>query len=128
MSHENVESVKAGYEAFKRGDMRAVFEMLHPEAEFIQSDELPWGGSYKGQEAIREFFARLVANVESNVSSERFIDAGDRVVQVDYTRGKARATGNEFDVPEVHIWTLENGKVIRFEAYIDNPKMLAALK
>jgi len=49
------------------------------------------------------------------------------VVAVAYTRGIARATGKEFEVPAVHVWTLKNGKVLRFDAYIDNPRMIAAL-
>jgi ketosteroid isomerase-like protein len=33
-----------------------------------------------------------------------------------------------FDVPIVHIWTMREGQVIRFELYIDNATMLAALQ
>jgi ketosteroid isomerase-like protein len=38
-----------------------------------------------------------------------------------------RATGVEFDVPEVHIWTIRDGKVAAANFYIDTPLMLEAL-
>jgi uncharacterized protein len=38
-----------------------------------------------------------------------------------------RATGASFDVPEVHVWELCDGKVVRYQSYIDTPAMLEAL-
>jgi ketosteroid isomerase-like protein len=128
MSKENVELIRAGYDAFRRKDLPAILALLHPGVEFHQSEEVPWGGRYKGHEQVQQFFARLLQTIDSKVETEQFIDAGNHVVQVGRTRGTAHATGKGFDVAEVHVWTLENGKVVRYEAYIDNPAMLAALR
>jgi hypothetical protein len=38
-----------------------------------------------------------------------------------------RATGKEFKVPAVHVWTSKSGKTLRFEAYIANLTMRKAL-
>ncbi len=66
--------------------------------------------------------------MESEVEPERLIDDEEgHVVQIGRTRGRVRATGKEFDVPETHVWTVEEGRVIRFESYIDTPKMREAL-
>ena len=43
-------------------------------------------------------------------------------------RLEARKTNLEFDLPIVHIWTFNEGQVIRFEPYIENGTMLAALR
>ena len=43
------------------------------------------------------------------------------------TAGTVNATGAAFDVDELHLLTVRDGKVVRFEAYIDTPAMLAAL-
>lgn len=69
-----------------------------------------------------------LAAVDSGVDLERFLDAGDQVVQIGRTRGQARATDKTFDVLEMHVWTVRHGRVVRFEAYVDNPAMLAALR
>ncbi|OGO71679.1 MAG: hypothetical protein A2Z37_12775 [Chloroflexi bacterium RBG_19FT_COMBO_62_14] len=60
-------------------------------------------------------------------SSEELCDAGDHVVAVGHTRGTARATGKQFQVPAVHVWTVRDESAVRFEAYIDNPTMMRAL-
>ncbi len=62
------------------------------------------------------------------MDTERYIDDEEgHVVAVGHTRGKVRGTGREFDVPETHVWTVEDGKITRYESYIDTPKMRAAL-
>ena len=43
------------------------------------------------------------------------------------TSRRVRATGGPFDVAETHVWTVEEGKVTRFESYIDTPKTREAL-
>ena len=55
-------------------------------------------------------------------------DAGDRVVALGRTVGKALRTNLEFEIPFAHVWAFEHGQMTRFEAYIDNPTMLAALQ
>lgn len=124
----NLDIIRGGYAAFERGDMATVFAMLDSDVEFYQSNGVPWGGRYRGLAQVQEFFRKLTTAVESTVSTERFVEAGDQVVQIGRTRGQARATAKTFDVLEVHVWTLRHGKVVRFEAYVDQPAMLAALR
>jgi uncharacterized protein len=124
----NLDVVRGAYKAFERGDLPAVFATLAPDVEVYQSSEVPWGGLYRGHVQVQEFFIRLAAAVDSKVGVERFVEAGDQIVQIGRTRGQARATGKTFDVPEVHVWTMRHGKVARFEAYVDHPAMLAALR
>jgi ketosteroid isomerase-like protein len=100
---------------------------VHPEAGIYQSDRLPWGDENPGHEGFAQFLTKLTSTVESGVETGLFVDAEDgRVVQVGRARGKVRATGREFDVPETHVWTVEGGKAIRYEAYIDTAKMREA--
>ena len=74
------------------------------------------------------FFSGVLANVDSGVVTERLIDAGDHVIEFGLTRGTARQTGKTFDVPEVHMWHIVDGKVKGFYAYIDHPTMMAAIR
>lgn len=63
---------------------------------------------------IRELFAPEIV-----ISARR----ADR----SHPRGKALANGASFDIPEVHVWELRDGKVVRYRVYIDTPAMLDAL-
>jgi len=101
---------------------------MSEEVEIMQSTELPWGGHYRGHEGVKNFLTKLTEHLDSQVQVERMIDAGDKVAVVGRTVGKARKTKLEFDLPIVHIWTMCEGQVVRFEPYIDNATMLAALQ
>lgn len=125
---DDVGIVREVYEAFGRGDVPAVFGLFHPEAEVYQSGRLPWGGHYRGHEELGVFLTRLTGAIESEVEPERFIDDGEgHVVQIGHTTGTVRETGARFRVPETHVWTVEDGAVVRFESYVDASQMRSAL-
>lgn len=127
MTRPNVEVVRRIYEGFSKRDMGAVFALMAPDIEILQSEEVPWGGEYRGHEGAGAFFARLVGVVTSAVTVERFVDAGSSVVAIGRTGGTVNATGATFDVPIAHVWTLRDGKAVRVHYCIDNPTMRAAL-
>lgn len=127
MSAAGVRLVGEMYDAFARRDATAVLERLHPDVEIRQSELVPWGGHYRGHEGAREFFGRVLGAIDSTVTIERFIDAGDHVAAVGRTRGHIRASGAAFDAAVVHVWTERDGRLARLEVYIDVPAMQAAL-
>jgi uncharacterized protein len=59
------------------------------------------------------------------VGTERYIDDEEEgyLVAALHTLGRVRATGREFDVPETHLWTVNEGRMVRFKAYTDTPMM-----
>jgi hypothetical protein len=123
----NVETVRALYDAYRRKDIPAIFALLAHDAELYQSDLLPWGATYRGHEEIRTFFTRLTESIDSRVDVEKLVEAGEQVVAIGRSRGRVKKNEREFDVVAVHVWTIREGKVSRFEAYIDTPEMLRAL-
>ena len=127
MSAAEVRLVGEMYEAFARRDAAAVLERLHPDVEIHQSELVPWGGHYRGHEGARDFFGRVLGAIDSTVTIERLIDAGDHVAAVGRTRGHIRASGAAFDAAVVHVWTVRDGRITRLEVYIDTPAMQAAL-
>jgi hypothetical protein len=125
---EHIELVQQAYESFARGDLPGLFALMAPEVEVSQSPELPWGGVYRGHAEVRRFLGKLTQHIQSRVEVERLIDAGGHVVAIGCTRGTVRATGVPFDVPVAHVWEVREGQLLRFHPYIDNGKMLAALR
>ncbi|HVW09648.1 MAG TPA: nuclear transport factor 2 family protein [Bryobacteraceae bacterium] len=119
--------VEALYEGFRQRDMAKVFSLLAPDVEFLQSEDLPWGGVYRGHEGAREFFGRLLSHVRSAVSIERLVAAGDQVAAVGWTEGSVNATGAAFRVPVVHLWRVRAGKIVGAQFCIDHPEMFQAL-
>jgi ketosteroid isomerase-like protein len=117
----NVDTARAAYEAFGRGDLEALKEDFAEDAVWVTSDELPLGGEVQGRDAILGNFAQIPNYWSSfSVDPEEFIDAGDYVV----VRGTQHA-GNDkgsFDAPFVHLLKYEDGKTVRGEFFTDSAK------
>jgi ketosteroid isomerase-like protein len=56
-----------------------------------------------------------------------FLDAGDRMVVLGRMRGRAKASGREYEVGFVHVWTMTDGVASRLRAYHDTAAIMAAL-
>jgi ketosteroid isomerase-like protein len=127
MSDENVEVVRAGYQAFRSGDLEGVGKVFADDIEWESSDALPAGGIHRGRDAVLGSFAELPKRWSSfSVDPDEYIDAGGDHVLV---RGVQRATGpgGSSESRYLHLFTLRNGKVVRGEFVGDTAKLRDAL-
>ncbi|MDP3545107.1 MAG: nuclear transport factor 2 family protein [Phreatobacter sp.] len=122
-----IEVIKAAYDAYGRRDFQAIAALYHPQCELYQSEQLPWGGVYGGHAGLQQFFERLTGAIDTRIVGEVLFEAGDRVVSVGRTRGVARASKTPFELPAVHVYTVDDGTIRRYEAYVDTPGMLQAI-
>jgi ketosteroid isomerase-like protein len=127
VSAENVDIVREAYDAVRTRQLQTVLQLAAPDLEIEQSSDIAWGGRYRGLAGLQQFMVRLTQHVDSVMTPDQYIDAGEQVVAVGRSRGTTRASGRYFDVPAVHVWTLKDGKLARFQAYIDHPAMVSAL-
>ena len=65
---------------------------------------------------MMSFASVLLEHVDSRVEVDEFVWEGEQVVAVGHASGRVKASGQEFRVRAVHVWTLRDGKVGRFEA------------
>jgi uncharacterized protein len=108
---DNIATIRRLYDALKARDANVIQEVFASDVTIRQSPELPWGGEHEGHDGAFTFFLTLVEHIESQVTTESLFAAGDHVVQTGRTRGTIRANGASFDIPEVHVWELRDGKV-----------------
>jgi len=123
----NVQLIWQIYAALQLRDYDTIFALMSPEIEIEQSEELPWGGHYKGHDGARQFMEKLGASIESTVMLQHFIDAGETVVAVGRTQGMVTGSGIAFDVPISHVWTVRDGVAVHARYCIDHPTMMKAL-
>jgi ketosteroid isomerase-like protein len=57
MSHQNVETIRRGYDAFNRGDLDAVVELMGPDFEWLPPQRSLTAGTYQGPDAVRREIA-----------------------------------------------------------------------
>ena len=124
MSSRNVGVVRGFYEA---EDVPAMLEFLDPQVEWRAPESLPWGGTFRGHDGYRDFFEIVVDQIaEFRREKQVYLDAGERIVVLLRSVGRPKG-GTEWDVPEVHVWTVRDGKALDMETYVDTAIVLRAL-
>jgi ketosteroid isomerase-like protein len=116
------------YAAFAARDLPTIFRLFSPDIEIVQSEELPWGGIYRGHPGAQQFFGKLLTHLNSTLEIERFIASGDHVTAIGWTQGTVNGTGARYRVPIAHVWKVAGGQLVRAHFLIDHPTMLEALR
>ena len=125
MSQENVEIVRraVAYELYGVGDRAEAEAIFDPDVVINPSEE----GPSHGLDAIRDNIEHWKdAWQELEVTTEEFIDAGDRVLVMVHHRGRGRGSGIEVDTRFYLVYSLRNGKVVRSDEYVDRADALKA--
>lgn len=125
----NKEIIANAYQSFANGDMPAVLGVFDENIEWTEAEGFPYGGIYTGADAIVEnIFMKYGADWENfTVVPDEFLDAGYRIVALGNYSGKYKATGKSMKVPFAHVWTLRDGKIVKFVQYTDTLKVSEVL-
>jgi ketosteroid isomerase-like protein len=125
MSNSNKDIVLAFLDASVRGDKEAMRNLLHPDAQVIVADSLPYGGISEGPEGIIKLIRRVFKTWENtDVTVQQALDDGDHVVLLAEMTGRGRATGKAFQMPIAEIWLLDNGKIKEVRPFYFDTKLL----
>jgi uncharacterized protein len=122
-----VEIVRRLNEAFNRGDVAVVFELLDPECEWWDREDDPGAAVHRGHEGIGTFLAELGNLANLRVEPKEFIDAGEYVVLPVRLAGRGQASGTPFEEHEVHVARLRGGKVTEVREYRELSEALKAV-
>jgi ketosteroid isomerase-like protein len=119
---DEVETVRAAYDAFERGDREGALAAVADDVVWEQAQGLPHGGTYHGLDEVRaNVFGPLTRDWWERFAApaDELLAAPPHVVAIGRYRGVAKHTGRVLDVPFVHVWTFENGKAVRFRQFLD---------
>lgn len=126
----NVAIVKKMYDDFRMGDFAALAEALHPDIEWAEPEleYLPYTGLTKGRDnVIGNVFPNIAKTYEKLVFiPDTLIDGGDVVTVMGPATAKG-PYGDEEHFRFAHVVRLEDGKVIRFDHFVDTHKIARTL-
>ena len=125
------EQVRALYAAMSRGDGAFLLDGLAEDIEWCEppGGAAPFGGVYRGREAVGGFFAALGAAVEEEAFQVREILAeGQVVIATGHYRHRVKHNGRSYATDWVMVWRFVGEKVQRFEIYKDSATESAALR
>ena len=115
MSEENVRVVRSFYDAWAQGDLPGPIELMDPAIEYVNPEGAVEPGTRRGVSAFGEAVARVFEGWETwHAEPEEFRAVGDEVAVVLRYRARGRGSGVEVDGRESALWTVRNGKVVRY--------------
>ena len=125
----NVQILEQLYDAFGRGDIAAVLGAFDPEIEWISAEGAPYPGTFHGPDAVlQNIFMRIGMDWdEFRAEPTEYIDGGENVVALGVYSGTYRDTAKSMRALFAHVWTLRDGRLVRFRQYVDTRKMFEAL-
>jgi ketosteroid isomerase-like protein len=121
MSQENVEIVRAIYELWCKG--QTARHLIASDLEYVNPSYAVESGTRHDRNTlskIRDVYP------DFRVEPERFVDCDDHVVVIGVARGKS-ASGVEAQWRQGYVWTIRDGRAIRFRWYNNPAEALEAM-
>jgi ketosteroid isomerase-like protein len=129
MSQENVEVVRAAFDAFERGGLDAMAEFWDPKIDWRAAEgALDDVGEIRGEAAMRAYIQDWLDEFDDvHIELEELIDAGDQVVAVQRVGARAKASGVDTELRYAVVNTVRDGKVVRGREYWTRDQALEAV-
>ncbi len=126
MSRENVEIVRAAYEAWNAGDTVVLSDLYDPDAIVRPDKNWPEQGPFVGRKACMDWFEQLreAFDVDALELIDGFIDAADRVLVRQIWHGLGR--GPESNMEFTGVFTVRKGRIVLAEFFWDHQEALEA--
>ena len=127
MSQENVEIMRANFDAWNAGDMDAIRERFDPNVIMRMPDDWPEPGPHVGREAVMRQFEQQRETWDADAFEliTGLIDAADRVVVRFIWHGAGY--GPEANIEATGVYTVRKGKVFAIEHFWANAEALEAV-
>jgi ketosteroid isomerase-like protein len=128
MSQENVEIVRKAFEAIAAGDRERALSYTDSAMVVDATRRVFNPATYRGTEGLRQMLADM-DDVWENLHPEpfEFVDSGDRVVVVGRMVGKGRGSGVEVGREFAGVWTIRDGRIVRWDICSDRAEALEAV-
>ncbi len=115
MREDDIRVLLDGYEAWNRGEFDVLADLLDPEMEWEPGFGALEAGVHRGADGFQAFVdSWLESFAEFRIEPELLIQAGDSVIVVAHQRGRGQGSGIELEATVVHVWTVRDGKAVRW--------------
>ncbi len=121
VSHENVEIVEAIHRMWNAGE--STRELIDEQLEYVNPPDAVETGTLHGRSALRRV---LDVYPDYRIEIEEIIDGGDEVAVSGVVRGTS-PSGLSIEGRQGFVWTLRDGRAVRFQWFNDPAQALAAV-
>ena len=128
----NLEVIKGVYNAFAAGDFPAFLNAMDPKIEWNEAENFPYadGNPYIGPDAVVQgVMGRIGADWEYWTITDQVYHVTQKAMVIVTARynAKHKITGKVIRAQFMHMWTLENGRIIRYQQYADTLQVTQAM-
>lgn len=127
----NLEIVKSTYEGkTSEENGKALASHVAEDVQWTEAKGFPYAGTYVGLEEItKNVFSRLGSEwIDYKFTPENYVAEGDKVVAFGTYTGTYKVTMKPFSARVAHIWQLKDGKIVKFEQFVDSKTVVDAMK
>ncbi|MEN3364975.1 MAG: uncharacterized protein V7606_2249 [Burkholderiales bacterium] len=128
-AQENKQLVMRGYQNYKDKDIGKILEMCTDDVEWVggKSETIPFANTFHGKQETAQYFALVDQSLEARLFEPgELIAEGDKVVVLGQSNWAVKANGETFENPWVHVFTIQNGKISRFQVFDDTAAVAEA--
>jgi len=113
----NAVLIKNAYDAFSRGDIPGAMAAFADDIVWHVPGRGPLSHDYRGQAEVLGFFGHFteLSHGTFRLQVDEVLAKGDRVVVL--CTESAQRAGRSWLAPQVHVWTVKNGKATAFREY-----------
>jgi ketosteroid isomerase-like protein len=113
----NAEVLRDSYEAFTRGDLHPLLDLLSDDVEWVDSTLGPLAGTYRGKGEVPRFFGKMMDVYQGALS----VEVIDIIANDDYgvvlTRESGSVDGDRLAWTGVHQFSFDGRQLKRFVNY-----------
>jgi hypothetical protein len=111
---DNAALIKSGYDALAQGDLGSAFAVFAEDILWHVPGRGPLSRDYRGHDEVRGFFGQFMglSGGTFRIQLDDIMAKGDRVVVL--CTESAERGGQRWSSPQVHVWTVNNGKATVF--------------
>src|SRR5437764_13817650 len=116
MTEANVATLRRGYEALNRGDVSEVMALIDDEITWDPGELTPDSASATGGRAGFESLIRswIEAFDHFRIEPVDVLEHPPFLVAVVHQSGRGRASGLDIAIEIAHVWTVGDGRAVRF--------------
>ena len=129
IDQEIVKLVQQVYDSFNAGDIDGVLGALADDIEWALPTipNVSFFGPRKGRDNVTAFFSTMTEHQEpKSFDVNEIIAQGNRAVATGHYVWHVKATGRDFEGDYAHLFTVEEGKIVRFQECTDTAAIAAA--
>jgi ketosteroid isomerase-like protein len=130
MPESGREAIERGYAALNDGHVSAVLDLIEPDGFVWEEGERSLGaGIHHGRDTFVEFVRSWTETFDDfRIELLDVLEEGDELVVIGHQSGRGRASGLPVEIEVAHVWTVRDGRAVRWRSFGSRAAALAAIR